>query len=43
MKYMFKSGALLIVLILLITSVFALNSDFNNDGKVDFDPDLRNL
>ena len=34
---MLKKRAVVLVLLILVSSVFAVNSDFNNDGKVDFD------
>ncbi|MBI2507404.1 hypothetical protein HYV89_00435 [Candidatus Woesearchaeota archaeon] len=34
---MLKKGALIFIFLILISAAFALNSDFNNDGKVDFD------
>src|SRR3989338_2658279 len=34
---MLKRGVLIFVFLILISVVFALNSDFNNDNKIDFD------
>ena len=34
---MTKRGVFVIILVLLATIVYAQNSDFNNDNKVDFD------